>query len=177
MPVRITRTARWCANRPSRPSRWHSCITHARQNQALLTLLKREVQELLRANARGANLFRDAFQNLAWTLLRQYGFGRGGPLQVQVKVPSFNDDRSDIHLELHWEAETSVQATYGLAVFALQKPVQKDEYQPYQPDWQSAPLKHNWQVLTAVAWLLNAIWVYREDLGLQPVDARKQKRA
>jgi hypothetical protein len=150
---------------------------HASQNQALLTILKREILELLRANARGANLFRDAFQHLAWTLLRQYGFGRGGPLQVQVKVPSFNDDRSDIHLELHWEAETSLQETYGLAVFALQKPVHKDEYQPYQPDWQSAPLKHNWQVLTAVAWLLNAIWVYREDLGLQPVNARKKKRA
>ncbi len=146
---------------------------HAHQNEVLLVSLKREIRELQRANIRGASLFRDTFNQLAWTLLRHYGFGRGGPLQVQVKVPSFSDERSDIHLELRWEAETSMQQTYGLSLFDLEKPAQKGEYLPY---WQSpVSTKNNWQVLTAVAWLLNALWVYMEDLGLKPEETRKKK--
>jgi len=146
---------------------------HANQNQGLLETIKREIRDLLRANVRGANLFRDAFSHLAWTLLRHYGFGRGGPLQVLIKVPSFNDERSDIHIDMKWETDSSMQETYGLALFALEKPSQKGEYLPY---WQSpSSNKNNWQVLTAVAWLLNALWVYMEDLGLQSVDARKKK--
>jgi|GEM_PF-750826 len=143
---------------------------HAIQNQALLEILKREVREVQRANARGVNMFRDAYSHLVWTLLRHYGFGRGGPLQVLVKVPSFNDERSDIYIDLKWDSDASMQEVYGLAVFALQKPAPKYEF--LAPIHYGHP-DNNWQVLNAAAWLLNALWVYMEDLGLKPIDRKK----
>jgi hypothetical protein len=144
---------------------------HAAQNRLLLELVKREIREVQHANLRGINLFRDAYSHMAWSFLRYYGFGRGGPLEVQVRVPSFNDERSDIHLQLRWKASSYLDEVYGLTNSLIPKPAPQEEL-GFDEDF---PEEDPWSVLSAAAWLLNAIWIYMDDLGLKPSDSKKRK--
>ena len=117
---------------------------HAHQNQALLRdliLARRNVQSNLN---RGVNTFRDALTRMYWDVfLRYFDFGRGGPLEVRVRVPGFDDYRSDIYVQV------SIRSNRFLSRYGED---------PSDHERRNAE--------AALAWVLEALWIYGEELAL-----------
>jgi hypothetical protein len=123
---------------------------HMQQNAELLLDMRRACQDTQRGLFHGVNLFRDAYTRLCWTFLRRHGFGPGGPLGVRVIVPSFQDERSDVHVEVMFESGRFVIGEDDLLTIGEARRTED-----------------------ALAWVLDALWVYREELGLKPKQKQK----
>lgn len=122
------------------------------QNQALLQAVLRGREEVRKSLNRGINLFRDAYSRLCWTFLRYHGFGRGGPLEVSVRVPALNGDQSEIMVDVRiLDPELIIGCDSVLAPGDLELTEK------------------------ALSWLLSAIWLYGEELGLVSRQVKKGK--
>lgn len=122
------------------------------QNQALLQAVLRGREEVRKSLNRGINLFRDAYSRLCWTFLRYHGFGRGGPLEVSVRVPALNGDQSEIMVEVRILDPELIIGRDGLVIPGDLNLTQE-----------------------ALSWMLSAIWLYGEELGLVPRPFKKGK--
>jgi hypothetical protein len=104
----------------------------------LLDLLKREMRVFRKQN--GVTMLRHASTRLAWAFLRYFGFDRGGPLTLFVRVPEMGENTSEIRFEL----------------LLIQK-TNNDSLKP--PAMQEKSMQ-------AISWLLSALITYPEELGL-----------
>lgn len=122
------------------------------QNQTLLQAVLRGREEVRKSLNRGINLFRDSYSRLCWTFLRYHGFGRGGPLEVSVRVPALNGDQSEIMVEVRILDPELIIGCDGLVLPGDVNLTQE-----------------------ALSWMLSAIWLYGEELGLIPRPFKKGK--
>lgn len=122
------------------------------QNQVLLQAVLRGREEVRKSLNRGINLFRDAYTRLCWTFLRYHGFGRGGPLEVSVRVPTLSGDQSEIWVDVNISDSKMVIGRDGLLI---------------EGDLVITEL--------ALSWMLSAIWLYGEELGLVTPSVKKGK--
>lgn len=122
------------------------------QNQALLQAVRQGREEVRKNMNRGINLFRDAYSRLCWTFLRYHGFGRGGPLEITVRVPILSGDQSEIMVEVKVLDPDLIIGSDGLLVPGDLRLTED-----------------------ALSWVLSAIWLYGEELGLINRQARKGK--
>lgn len=125
---------------------------HMHQNQELLSMARNAQDEIRRGQSRGVNLFRDTLTRFAWNFLSYHGFGRGGPLDVIVAVPGFDDKRSDIHFEVFIRNSEAVIGEDGVIIPG------DDE-----------------QAEHALEWVLNALWTYANELELSHRPDRSKK--
>lgn len=122
------------------------------QNQMLLQAVLRGREEVRKSLNRGINLFRDAYSRLCWTFLRYHGFGRGGPLEVSVRVPALNGDQSEIMVYVRiLDSELIIGCDGVLAPGDLELTEK------------------------ALSWMLSAVWLYGEELGLVSRQVKKGK--
>lgn len=122
------------------------------QNKALLQAVLRGREEVRKSLNRGINLFRDAYTRMCWTFLRYHGFGRGGPLEVSVRVPTLSGDQSEIWVDVNIYDAKMVIGRDGLLI---------------EGDLEITEL--------ALSWMLSAIWLYGEELGLAIPPVKKGK--
>lgn len=122
------------------------------QNQALLQAVLRGREEVRKSLNRGINLFRDAYSRLCWTFLRYHGFGRGGPLEVSVRVPALNGDQSEIMVDVQILDPELIIGCDGVLAPGDLELTEK-----------------------ALSWMLSAVWLYGEELGLVSRQVKKGK--
>ncbi|MBI1793374.1 MAG: hypothetical protein HYR70_04195 [Chloroflexi bacterium] len=103
----------------------------------LLELMKREMRVFNKQN--GITMVRNAATRLAWSFLRYFGFGRGGPLTLYVRVPEMGDNISEIYFELRLIQTKNSSLT-------VPQPLEKS--------------------MQAISWLLSALIIHSEELGL-----------
>lgn len=123
---------------------------HMSQEAGLLTDVQRAWVDTQRGLYHGVNLFRDAYTRLCWVFLRRHGYGPGGPLEIRVVVPGFQDERSDVYV--------NVKITNGKIIIG------EDNLLAYG---------HIRRAQNALAWVLEALWAYGEYLGLKPKPKKK----
>ncbi len=123
---------------------------HMAQNADLLKDVQRAWAATQRSLYHGVNLFRDAYTRMCWTFLRRHGFGPGGPLEIRVVVPGFQDERSDVHVD--------VRITNGYLIIGEDNLLAYGDIRRAQD---------------ALSWVLEALWAYGEDLGLKPKPKKK----
>jgi hypothetical protein len=111
---------------------------HSSSQCHLLDLIKREMKIFRKQN--GVTMLRHASTRLAWAFLHYFGFGRGGPLTLFVRVPEMGENTSEIRFEL----------------LLIQK-TNNDSLKP--PEMQEKSMQ-------AISWLLSALIIYPEELGL-----------
>ncbi len=116
---------------------------HMHQNERLLEIVQRSLGEVHRSQAKGINLFRDAFTRMTWEFLRYHGLGRGGPLSVLVVVPGFDSERSEIFLDVSIRSRELIIDEYGVYI-----------------DGDTAKAE------TALAWVIEALWTYSTELEI-----------
>ncbi len=138
------------SNTPNGPTRMYSAFPqesiqnlkqflHLPQNAGLLQGLKEGVAGISSKQS-GLIVYRDAVTKLLWDVfLRYFGFGRGGPLDVYVKIPDLGDKASQIQID--------VIITKSDAVIL---------------PWTSAEETYE----HAISWMLTALVMYPVDLGL-----------
>lgn len=159
----LMRTIYQVSHYPDGPVRKHSALPvlslvllyrylNMHQNQALLQAVQQGREEVRKSMNRGINLFRDVYSRLCWTFLRYHGFGRGGPLEVTVRVPMLSGDQSEITVEVKVLDPDLIIGSDGLLVPGDLKLTED-----------------------ALSWVLGAVWLYGEELGLINRQARKGK--
>lgn len=111
---------------------------HIPQNAGLLQVLK-EGYTWIESRKSGLILYRDAVTKLVWdVVLRYFGFGREGPLNVFVGIPDLGEKSSQLTIEVYLskdEIELSTTST-------------EESYED------------------AISWTLTALIMYPVDLGL-----------
>jgi hypothetical protein len=122
------------------------------QNQKLLQGILHSRENIRKSLNHGVNLFRDAFSQMCWNFMRYHGYGRGGPLDISVRVPSLSGDESEIYVDVKISDMDLVFGEDGLYVPGDVELTEK-----------------------ALAWVLGAIWLYGDELGLSPVKTNKRK--
>jgi hypothetical protein len=114
------------------------------QNAILLHQLQDGYRRVIASQHRGITFFRDTLTRFYWdNFLKHFNFGRGGPLKVSVEVPGFDSESSEIHT---W-------------VRIQEKDLLADENGSGSND----DLLHAQE---ALAWVLDALYIYAFDLGL-----------
>lgn len=112
---------------------------HLPQNSGLLQGLKEGVAGIIGKQS-GLIVYRDAVTKLLWDVfLRYFGFGRGGPLDVYVKIPDMGDKASQIQIDVIITKSDSIALP-----------------------WTSAEETYE----DAISWMLTALVMYPVDLGL-----------
>lgn len=112
---------------------------HLSQNAGLLQSLKDGIA-WIEARKSGLLLYRDGITKLVWdVVLRYFGFGRGGPLNVFVGIPDLGDKSSQIRIDVILEKSEEMQLPWTSA---------KETYED------------------AISWMLTALTMYPVDLGL-----------
>lgn len=112
---------------------------HLPQNAGLLQGLKEGVAGIISKQS-GLIVYRDAVTKLLWDVfLRFFGFGRGGPLDVYVKIPDLGDKASQIQIDVIITKSDSIILP-----------------------WTSAEETYE----DAISWMLTALVMYAVDLGL-----------
>jgi len=112
---------------------------HLPQNAGLLQALKEGVAGIISKQS-GLIVYRDAITKLVWDVfLRYFGFGRGGPLDVYVKIPDLGDNVSQIQIEVIITKSDAITLP-----------------------WTSAEETYE----DAISWMLTALIMYPVDLGL-----------
>jgi hypothetical protein len=111
---------------------------HHPSNRRLLLLLRGEIRAFRKQS--GVTMLRHASTRLAWSFLRYFGFGRGGPLILFVRVPEMGENTSEIQFELLFTPR-----------------VNDKRLVPPDPEDKS---------MLALGWLLSALIIYPEELGL-----------
>lgn len=112
---------------------------HLPQNTGLLQALK-EGMAWIENRKSGLLLYRDAITKLVWdVVLRYYGFGRGGPLNVFVGIPDLGEKSSQIIIDVILEKSEDIHLPWTSA---------KETYE------------------NAISWILTALIIYPVDLGL-----------
>jgi len=122
------------------------------QNQALLQAVLRGREEVRKSLNRGINLFRDSYSRLCWTFLRYHGFGRGGPLEVSVRVPALNGDQSEIMVDVRILDPELIIGCDGVLAPGDLELTEK-----------------------ALSWMLSAVLLSGEELGLVSRQVKKGK--
>jgi hypothetical protein len=116
---------------------------HLYQNKQLLEQLQDGFRQVRTAQNRGVVFFRSVLTQFYWDVfLRYFAFGRNGPLEVGVYVPSLDDDCSEIRTRVRIK---SWQLINGRGLQETQ-------------DIELAQ--------TATAWVFDALYHYANDLGL-----------
>jgi len=112
---------------------------HLPHNAGLLQGLKEGVAGIVSKQS-GLIVYRDAVTKLLWDVfLRYFGFGRGGPLDVYVKIPDLGDKTSQIQIDVIITKSDAITLP-----------------------WTSA--EETYEVATS--WMLTALVMYPVDLGL-----------
>ena len=111
---------------------------HHPSNRRLLFLLRGETRAFRKQS--GVTMLRHASTRLAWSFLRYFGFGRGGPLILFVRVPEMGENTSEIQFELLFTPR-----------------VNDKRLVPPDPEDKS---------MLALGWLLSALITYPKELGL-----------
>ena len=112
---------------------------HLPHNAGLLKGLKDGVAGIISKQS-GLIVYRDAVTKLLWDVfLRYFGFGRGGPLDVYVKIPDMGDKASQIQIDVIITKSDSIALP-----------------------WTSAEETYE----DAISWMLTALVMYPVDLGL-----------
>jgi hypothetical protein len=111
---------------------------HHPSNRRLLFLLRGETRAFRKQS--GVTMLRHASTRLAWSFLRYFGFGRGGPLILFVRVPEMGENTSEIQFELLFTPR-----------------VNDKRLVPPDPEDKS---------MLALGWLLSALIIYPKELGL-----------
>jgi hypothetical protein len=111
---------------------------HHPSNRRLLFLLRGETRAFRKQS--GVTMLRHASTRLAWSFLRYFGFGRGGPLILFVRVPEMGENTSEIQFELLFTPR-----------------VNDKRLVPPDPEDKS---------ILALGWLLSALITYPKELGL-----------
>jgi hypothetical protein len=122
------------------------------QNKVLLEMVLKARDDVRRGQNRGINLFRDAFTRLCWDFMRYHGIGRGGPVEIYVRVPTLDSDVSEINVEVRITNQDLIVGSDGLMVSGDLEMTEK-----------------------SLAWVLGALWVYGEELGLSTRTVKKGK--
>ena len=131
------RTALYAAHPDNSLARLREFLHHPSQRR-LLGVLRREMRIFRKQS--GVTMLRHASTRLAWSCLRYFGFGRGGPLTLFVRVPEMGENTSEICFELLLTQKTN-----------------NDSLKP--PEMQEKSMQ-------AISWLLSALIIYPEELGL-----------
>jgi hypothetical protein len=111
---------------------------HNPSQNCLLDLLQHEMKIFRKQN--GVTMLRHASTRLAWNFLRYFGFGRGGPLILFVRVPEMGDNTSEIRFEVLFQSRSN--------------------------DKRLVPPNPEDKCMQAISWLLSALITYPEELGL-----------
>jgi hypothetical protein len=111
---------------------------HHPSNRRLLFLLRGEMRAFRKQS--GVTMLRHVSTRLAWSFLRYFGFGRGGPMILFVRVPEMGDNTSEVRFELHVDQ------------------ILQNEHLTH-PKIEEKSIK-------AISWLLSALITYPEELGL-----------
>lgn len=112
---------------------------HLPQNAGLLQGLKEGVAGIISKQS-GLIVYRDTVTKLLWDVfLRYFGFGRGGPLEVYVKIPDLGDKTSQIRIDVIITKSDAITLP-----------------------WTSTEETYE----DAISWMLTALVMYSADLGL-----------
>lgn len=138
------------SNTPNSPTRMYSAFPqvsiqtlkqflHLPQNAGLLQGLKEGVAGIISKQS-GLIAYRDAVTKLLWDVfLRYFGFGRGGPLDVYVKIPDLGDKASQIKIDVIITKSDAITLPWT------------SNEETYED---------------AISWMLTALVMYPVDLGL-----------
>ena len=128
---------------PSRSLYMLDRFLHLHQNRKLLEQLQNGFRMVRTAQTRGVVFFRSVLTQFYWDVfLRYFAFGRNGPLEVGVNVPSLDDDCSEIRTRVQ------IKSWHLLKGKGLQE---------------TQDISH---AETATAWVFDALYHYANDLGL-----------
>jgi len=117
---------------------------HDQQNARMLNDLK-HMLEWIHDHNTGIMSLRNGFTAMVWDgFLFHHGFGRGGPLMINVRFPDFADQRSDIYVDVIIDRDM-------LGV-------------PRQPGY--VGLRDKKPEETALAWVLESMILYPHMIGL-----------
>lgn len=116
---------------------------HMHQNSELLSLVINGREEVKRSTYRGINMFRDTYSRFCWNFMRYHGFGRSGPIDIQIHVPYLNSDESEVCVEVDIKNRNLVICSDGISLGDDLEITKK-----------------------SLAWILNSFWIYGEELGL-----------
>ncbi len=120
----------------------HSFL-HLHQNANLLKQLQFGYKDVKQGQFRGIIFFRNALTHFYWDVfLKYFSFGRNGPLEVWVCVPSMDDERSDIYTKVRIKNQ-SLLSGKGLQ--------------------EHLSLEH---LERSLEWVLDALFLYADELGL-----------
>jgi len=123
---------------------WFYWFLHLHQNQVLLEQLQTGYKAVLASQKKGISYFRVTLTRFYWDIfLRYFNFGRGGPLQVWVDVPGFDDDKSEIY--------TCVR-------------ICKPELMIDEDELLESGITQDAE--KSLSWVLDALYLYPYDLGL-----------
>jgi len=120
--------------------------------------LRRELiqvlKELKSAYYRGMVMVQATATRLVWDVfLKYHGFARNGPLAIFVSGPNIEDYRSDFHLQVRiapWNYGGWFGVREGQAAYFTEE---------------------------ALAWVLEALWIYQRELGLEDNTPRRRKKS
>jgi len=124
------------------------------QNSELLDLVKNGREEIKRSTNRGINMFRDTYSRFCWNFMRYHGFGRSGPIDIQIHVPYLNGDESEVSVEVDIKSRNLVIGMDGISL--------NDDLETTKK---------------SLAWILNSFWIYGDELGLSKKKITKEKQA
>lgn len=127
---------------------------HFHQNSELLELVKNGREEIKRSTNRGINMFRDTYSRFCWNFMRYHGFGRSGPIDIQIHVPYLNGDESEVSVEVDIRSRNLVIGMDGISL--------NDDLETTKK---------------SLAWILNSFWIYGDELGLSKKKVTKVKQA
>jgi len=123
---------------------------NAHQNRPLFDQLRAAMPYLQYQASAGIIGFRNALTKIYWDIfLRWHNLARGGPLQVVIQVPDFQDRRSEFYVQIHITNNRMVDPPYQI--------VEKDRYSMTYRDRRAEE---------ALAWVLEALYLYAYELGL-----------
>lgn len=127
---------------------------HMHQNKELLERLQSGYKRVQQSQRQALNLFRDQLTRFYWdTFLRNFNFGRGGPLRVRVEVPSFDSNRSEIYPVATITDGEMLRGEEGYVQSG--EPVHAEE---------------------ALSWVMEAMHLYAFDLGLVREQRGKERK-
>jgi hypothetical protein len=116
---------------------------YAHQNHKLLNELK-EFMRWVRSKQTGVTNYRHSMTSLIWDVfLRYHGFSRGPAMNVSFMAPSYDDSRSDYWVDVVFLSNELKAMTH------------KSIYHQYKTE-----------EAVALAWVLEALYTYTEELGL-----------
>lgn len=117
--------------------------------------LRKAVHEATKSYVRGNVMVRDRLTRMAWDVfLRYHGFARGGPLQVFAAMPGFDRGRSEFHFEVSITNEDLLIGPEGV--------LSEGECELAEE---------------ALAWLLEALVVYVNELGIATAPRKGKEKS